>query len=553
MQCYFCGKRIHSSQYGLVCKQCEVGSFLARASESGLEQWLQSLLNPVDNFTWTNVKKRISILIKDIKEKHPLMSLLEQAKELDHLIIKEIKTVLSYYHKEDLITATLSIKEACRIKMLDLKEDEDLWSYQNEYSVAILLQREIMMFNDEMFLGASIEEKDQGYYGFITAIVYARVLVLLRDNCEKYKILKHTEDLMEMSFKFHEDQTMADFFNRYMKDGTGEKPEDLRFEDKDLFNDLNKRGLTYAQIKESIAKEVNRQFGVSFDELNKIFNIKDLFLEKTDDKLPLKIIRKEKLLKEGFNIDNVMQVINLFSINKIPSRISYPVDSHYELRSIYEVGDFIVFGKIDLIQNISIFEKLIISGHFLTMYDERVKLSSVIRKAQNKLSSLFAFKLTEVLKQSKYIVPTEIKSGKKIVRAEIDTILNYNNKKSILKQKDGKNLGDIDVLAINPISNEVILYELKFFKPASSFREMVYSDKRRLVKDEVVKKMMNRQNAVEEHIDSVVAFIGGDTDKKYSVRSILVTIRSNYFCYFEDIGIDSVTWNELLEEIRTNH
>lgn len=98
------------------------------------------------------------------------------------------------------------------------------------------------------------------------------------------------------------------------------------------------------------------------------------------------------------------------------------------------MGDFIVFGEIDLIQNISIFEKLVISGHFLTMYNDKASLTSAFKKSQTKLSSLFAFKLTESLSQSKYIVPTEMKNGKQIVRAEINNILGY-DKKNILKKK----------------------------------------------------------------------------------------------------------------------
>lgn len=112
------------------------------------------------------------------------------------------------------------------------------------------------------------------------------------------------------------------------------------------------------------------------------------------------------------------------------------------------------------------------------------------------------------------------------------------------------NLGDIDAMAINLENHEVILYELKFFKPAVSFKEMLYSDKRKLVNDEIVRKMMNRQDAVEENLDAVIAFIGGDQDINYTVKSVLVTIRSNYYCFYEDVGVEFVTWNELHDSLK---
>ncbi|MED1724738.1 hypothetical protein [Brevibacillus parabrevis] len=549
MYCNFCGGKIRSPRYGLVCKKCEVGSFLARACNSGMMQWAQSYSVHFDNFTWRNAKIRVAKYIKDIQEIYPNMNLLERAEKLDQLIIEDIKLVLSFYNKDDLVAATLSIKEACRISMLNPKEDDDQWSIQNEYSMAVLLQREIMLFDDQMFIGAPIETLDKGYHGFITAIVYARVLVILRDNCEKYKILNHTEDLMDLAFKFYEDEAMINFYNRYIKDGISEKPEDLTFEDKNLENELYKRGLTYEQIRDNIVEEVKSQFGVTFEEVSNIFNTKDLFLGKVDNILPIKIVRKDKLLKEGSDQNLVNQSIELFSINKVQQHISSPTDSHYELRSIYEVGDFIVFGEIDLIQNISIFEKLVMSGHFLTMYKDDASSSSLFKKAQSKMSSLFAYKSTESLKQYNYIVPTEIKDGKEIIRAEIETILDH-NRKNILKKKDGVNLGDVDALAIDPRTNQVLVYELKFFKPATSFREMVYSDRRKIVNDKIVQKMMKRQNALEENLDSVVAFIGGEPYRSYTIKSVLVTIRSNFYCYSNDIGVKFLTWNQLHENLR---
>ncbi|ETT49754.1 hypothetical protein MKZ24_08570 [Paenibacillus sp. FSL R7-0297] len=548
MQCEFCGKKIRSTPNGLVCKKCEEGSFLARASNFGYMQWVKSLEVNFDNYTWRNVKIRVAQMIKVIQENFPAKDFSEQVEILDQSILDEINLVLSFYHKDDLVVATLSIKEACRTSMLNPK-DSDHWSIQNEYSMAVLLQREIMLIDDESFMGAPIETLDHGYYGFITALVYARVLMMLRDNYDKYKFLKHTDSLMEMAFTFYEDESMNKYFDRYLNDGISEKPEDLFIQNIELKMELTNRGIIYEEIREDIVEEVKKQFGVTFKDLKEVFNTKALMLGKSDNILPVKITRKDKLINQKRDGNFIEASIDLFSINKIPKYISSPSDSHYELRSIYEVGDFIVFGEIDLIQNISIFEKLVISGHFLTMYNDKASLTSAFKKSQTKLSSLFAFKLTESLSQSKYIVPTEMKNGKQIVRAEINNILGY-DKKNILKKKDGMNLGDIDAMAINLENHEVILYELKFFKPAVSFKEMLYSDKRKLVNDEIVRKMMNRQDAVEENLDAVIAFIGGDQDINYTVKSVLVTIRSNYYCFYEDVGVEFVTWNELHDSLK---
>ena len=87
-----------------------------------------------------------------------------------------------------------------------------------------------------------------------------------------------------------------------------------------------------------------------------------------------------------------------------------------------------------------------------------------------------------------HILPTEIVNKKECIRAEIDKIEIENE--NILKDSNGKALGDIDVLAIN-------------------------------------------------------------IDKDYRVRSFLLTARTNYYGLIEN-EVEYITWAELVKKVEQN-
>lgn len=76
-----------------------------------------------------------------------------------------------------------------------------------------------------------------------------------------------------------------------------------------------------------------------------------------------------------------------------------------------------------------------------------------------------------MLANNGYILPTEIVNKKECIRAEIDKIEIENE--NILKDSNGKALGDIDVLAINIDKKEILLFELKYYKPAISIHDLL--------------------------------------------------------------------------------
>mgnify|MGYP000608184003 FL=1 len=64
----------------------------------------------------------------------------------------------------------------------------------------------------------------------------------------------------------------------------------------------------------------------------------------------------------------------------------------------------------------------------------------------------------------------EIYSGIKIPRAEIEKI--DVKGKNILINEQNEKMGDIDVLALNQEKKEILIFELKFYKPAMSMNDI---------------------------------------------------------------------------------
>ncbi len=69
----------------------------------------------------------------------------------------------------------------------------------------------------------------------------------------------------------------------------------------------------------------------------------------------------------------------------------------------------------------------------------------------------------------------EIYSGIKIPRAEIEKI--DVKGKNILINEQNEKMGDIDVLALNQEKKEILIFELKFYKPAMSMNDISLWDR----------------------------------------------------------------------------
>lgn len=544
MNCLFCEKEINIEEEPF-CPDCEEGANLTHAIISATEQWIDCVEQ--DNTYWRRALIHIQNEIRSIDKTLPLD---EQARQLNTMITNSISAVLSFYHKDDIITGSLVIKETARRSILQ-KDEPSLWFWVNEIEVACIIQQIVSSMKDDDFIGNSLGEKDSGYYGFITAVVLARIQVMLRDNTERYQYKHFEADLMDFAIKLFEDQQLKDYFDRLHDMGPEEKPEDLEIVNEQLRRYLESRSLLQEQIYSSLDNDLLELFGFTFEDIKTMVRA---FMSKEENfSLPLKLIRKDLFfnkLEIVLPIERVKCILHFFSINTLSEADRIVGEREFELRSLYQTKDFIVFGELDFMQNVDIFEKLVFSGHFLEMYLPEVQVPQALKDSQQKMATLLSYKLAEMLNSAGYLVPVEKVSkhlgGGQVIRAEIGKILA--GKTDILR-----GLGDIDVLAFIPQKSEVILIELKYFKPGRTIKEVVLSDAGKIESKRVVEKALARENAVKDNLDTVLNMfnITGST-KNIRVRSILVTARPNFKAIQEGLGIEYLTWNELERLIKNN-
>jgi hypothetical protein len=545
MECIFCGKSIMSLHKDPICDDCEEAANLAHAIFNVMEQWKDSIVK--DDHYWKRGLGVVSDLVQHINDQ-PSLNFVERALKLDFEIEKMIMQVASYYHRNDLMIGTILIKEMCRVEILNPTRF-DVWFTANEYEVACVLQIIFGRMKEQDFIGHSISDYDSGYLGFITAIVLARILIMLRENLSRYKYKAFTTDLMDLVRSLYEDESLKEYFEQFITMGQEEKPEDIKIENPFLHKYLKQNDLLREQIYESVQVDVEKIFGFTSFDIVKLF--KPYINKKTNSEydLPLQIIKTKKFRNESIlsseKLDSILEVLSLNRLFKWDSNIS---ERHVELRSIFEANDFIVFGTIDLLQNVGIFEKLVFSGHYLDMYSAKEEIPKSINNAQTKMATLLSFKLAETLHHSNYCVPTHkvrLESGiEDVLRAEINKIPNGN--RNILQ-----GLGDIDVLALNKVKRQILNIEIKYFKPGINMRDLVFGDANRIAGKKVIEKVLRREKAIKENLDSVVQFIcEKENSDGYTVRSFVVTIRPNFYAIDTDLKVEYLTYNELIKSIK---
>lgn len=544
MNCLFCQKEINvKEEEEPICMDCEEGANLAHAIFSAAKQWIDSVEQ--DNTYWRRALVHIRNGMRNVDATLPLD---QQAQQLNSMITDSIRAVLSLYHKDDIITGSLVIKETARRSILQ-GDEPSLWFWVTELEVACIIQQIVSNMKDDDFIGCSLGEEDSGYYGFITAIVLARIQVMVRDNIERYQYIRFEADLMDFATKLFEDQQLKDYFDKLHDMGPEEKPEDLEIVDEQLRRYLESRSLLQEQIYSSVDNDLLGLFGFTFEDLKTMVSV--FISEEESFYLPLKLIRKDLFydkLEAVLPIEKVRCILHFFSINTLIEADRLVGEREFELRSLYQTTDFIVFGELDLMQNVDIFEKLVFSGHFLEMYLSGVEAPQALRDSQQKMATLLSYKLAEMLNSAKYLVPVEKVSrhlgGGQIVKAEIGKILA--GKTNILR-----GLGDIDVLAFNPQKSEVILIELKYFKPGRTIKEFVLSDAGKIESKRVVEKALAREKAVKDNLDTVLKmFDTMGSAQNIKVRSILVTARPNFKAIQEGLGMEYLTWTELERQIK---
>lgn len=111
---------------------------------------------------------------------------------------------------------------------------------------------------------------------------------------------------------------------------------------------------------------------------------------------------------EDINFDNI---ISFFSLNEL-DRMDITIND-VELRSIYQIDNFIIFFPFDLCWNSSCFEKFLLRNQFTEMYfkslsvENMEKFKKAIRKTESKISTYLAYVISEQMYMNGYNVPLD--------------------------------------------------------------------------------------------------------------------------------------------------
>ncbi len=528
--CSFCGSTdIYKNVEGkYVCKECYKILSMMEASDVSYGEWMIS----IENFN--QQENGVDIVINGILAgidnrlciNGQIELLLKELKEKIHLHLK-------YYSRNELYIAALTIREAIRRLLLKFKDRLD-WIIINDISTTNLLLKATSDILEDKYENNPIGSLENGASNFITAICLARRYILIEENSK----LTENKDisLKDICYSAIETEEMNQYFSIYLLNGSSEKVEDYIINNEMLKDKLEKKGETPEYILKDINDLIKKEFGFELEDCNNICTqlLRYEFPTKNDyasyfksDKLfintPLMILKRAEL-EQICSQESLEAILNAFSINRNIS--THRNSQEIELFSLYERNELIVVGNFDFAQNISTFEKFVLSKDYVDIYKKSRELEKSLTKIQKKMSKYVAISAADYLYSKGYALPMEKHNRQMIPRAEIDKI--KINGKQLLAE-----CGDIDVLAIDREKKIVFLFEIKYYKPAISSYEMLYKDKSRIEEDEVIRKMQKREEVVLDNIDEVVKYVLEKYESGYKVKSIFLTPRTNYYAINE--------------------
>lgn len=530
-----------------VCKKCFEKICLYNAASEGFRWWMESLVNN-DVYQSTVDKVILEKIEKDLKNR----SIEEQKQQVVYFLEEEIKRRLQFYHKDEVFVVLLAIKESVRRTLL--RDDESPWLIIGDITTINWL----MKFANDMsyFENHAMDELENECSNLANAICLARRYAIIVDNIEIDN--KNTKSIEEICFNPIQSEEMEKYFELYLKNGFGEKPEDYIIINPILHKKLEEEKKTPDKIIEGLNGLLKGEFGferkdyqiLRYELLKMEFPEEQNYWEWKDGKrsifkdYPIFIMEKD-LLSDLCEKDVLEKILQTFSINRNIN--THTNEKELELFCFYEIGNLLVFGNFDLSQVITIFESFLISGHYIDSYKQGLSEKREVREAQRTLSKYFSACVSDWLLICGYRLPMQKYMKEYIPIAEIDKI--KVNRKNILLNELNQRLGDIDVLAINETKKEILLFELKFFKPAISMQDMLSRDKSQMDDNEVIRHMQERECVISANTNEVVKFVLGEEQIGYTVKSVLLTSRTNFYAIQED-KIKCLTWTEFLEQVK---
>ncbi|WP_226530350.1 hypothetical protein [Metabacillus niabensis] len=546
MKCKECQSALLLTPESNYCEECTVEFFKFSLFKS-IESWGETLFK--DDFLFY----RSEIYLRE--QFNGMEYTVENINRLIEDIKRIIKAHLSFYTREDVIMVMLMHRQYFRAAIDS--GDKEYWLWMNEYGITNLLIELVYEIDNDDFLGAFIGELEAGYCNLVTAISLSRILINLENVLDSiFKDRQEKLDISEILERQKQDEIVDTYYEKSRFDSSIEKPENYVIKNKNLLSKLEEMNLDLLSMEEKVEEFLKEKYGITSEEIRSVvampFRLKSLFDEYTFEyqSLQLIMISKEKLyeiIKCELGLDRTKfeKIIDLFSLQNLSIQQSINNRIIYELKSIIRVNGLVIFGPYDLIQNYGVFKALHHSSHFpyffIKDYQNNMSLMNTeMDEITKHMTSYFVASVVDVLMNHGYRLPSEKKkyNGKNIFvpRFEINKIINGN--KNILANK-----GDIDVIALDEKRKIIFNIEVKYYQPAISLKEMRFKDEKKISKKNTIEKIKNRHEVIELNKNLVLdLFDIQDESDEYTVKSLIVTARENFFLTSNDYPY--YNWNE---------
>lgn len=548
-ECFVCKKNavLEKVDNMYICEKCSEKIALMDAASTGIDIWIEQSIQFRSKYD-ACIDKTIKGYIAEIEKE--FVCITEQEQKLLNKIREEVNRRLCFYREDELFLAFFAIKEYIRRYVFVTSKPD--WIYIGDIATINFMMKTLNSIS--RFENSPIFQLENGCCNLANAICWARRYVLVKDNISILTKKEHC--LNDVWYEAVQNNDTEEYFDLYLKNGKGENQEDYVIQNKVLKSRLEAEKKTPEKILEKIDDLLFKEFGIKRQWLNALSS--SFFkMEFPDEKDYWKWVREGNLInkqmpvfliekKEIMDIigENVFEnILNLFSINRNIDKD----EIFLELFCFYEVNDNIIFGNIDLVQTVFIFEKFLLSGHFLDVFKKGLSNNKIFIQAQRTISKYFSYCVADLLFSNGYELPMETYEGNRCIRAEIEHIVV--NGDNILADREKAPLGDIDVLALNSKKKEILLFELKYYRPALDYKEMFLRDKNIIVDKEVIRHIRARESAIAINTNAVVKFIKGKEDSGYSVKSVLLTPRTNYYGICQE-DIEYLTWAQLLKSVK---
>lgn len=458
--------------------------------------------------------------------------------------IEDFKALISGYAKEDLFFMALALREISTWNVFS----DDVWDSSRLRNISHVFITLLELTEENYFGDYMINQEED----FISVLVICEELFKISDNIKLNDYFSWNVSLREM-LKTKIENDRIEWFHNMFEFKELVKPEEIEFEENAKLNlYLQKRNLELNKLNADIGKEIEKLYGFDFEDLdifrNEIIKISTKHkqihaISPTLDGQYMKsiFIFENQFTEISLPIKKVYDIINYFMYKSKGTSKQKLSNPHMDYKFIFKYENFIAIGLLDSGNSITVFKNLAMSDHFV---EEMFGSTATIpfKKAQEKISTLIAYKIAlHFQDRHDYYVPS---IEKDIPYVNVKMFQGNGVRKKIVSELN-QDLGDLDAIVINKLKKEVIIFEIKYYKPASELTEILKKDKK--IFDDV-DKIQRRAIWVKENMKDIIT-AWNLQDCKYTVKTYLITARPNYFgkqIEAENANINYFTLNSIL-------